>query len=407
MSPSSQSSTIDERDGNATHGTTAVGTGLTLVLVLGACGSGAASKARVAAARPDNGKRDAVAWTKEWARGDDSRDVSAGGAASEFKAAAGDSREYDDVAAPPLPSTVAAGENPSIDPAPSPPINTALSAGSTDDNDTWAEYLRYREQFRATGIEVHDVDVSTREVVHVVDANGKPVLGAHVELRGSDDNVLATRTTYADGRALFFPPKQSGQDAAPKYELRASIGDAHVDEDMNPESHDHTLTLDAPAAQADGVPLDVEFLIDATGSMGDEIEQLKANMVSVAKDIDKLSPRPDVRFAMTVFRDRGDEFVTRTFDFTADVDAFTTALQAVVANGGGDTPESVNAGLHDALAVPRWRGDDAIKLVFLVGDAAPHLDYSRRRRLRDRDGRRRAARDQDPPDRVERARRPG
>ena len=45
------------------------------------------------------------------------------------------------------------------------------------------------------------------------------------------------------------------------------------------------------------VALDVVFLIDATGSMGDEIEQLKANMVSVAEQIDKLTPRPDVRFA--------------------------------------------------------------------------------------------------------------
>jgi hypothetical protein len=62
--------------------------------------------------------------------------------------------------------------------------------------------------------------------------------------------------------------------------------------------------------------------------------------------------------------------------FTSDVAAFTDTLRAVVANGGGDTPESLNAGLHDALAEPAWRDGDTIKLVFLVADAAPHLDYT-------------------------------
>ena len=51
------------------------------------------------------------------------------------------------------------------------------------------------------------------------------------------------------------------------------------------------------------------------------------------------------------------------------------ALIAVVADGGGDTPESVNAALHDAIHKPKWRGGQTVSLAFLVGDAAPHLDY--------------------------------
>ena len=78
---------------------------------------------------------------------------------------------------------------------------------------------------------------------------------------------------------------------------------------------------------------------------------------------------------MTVYRDRGDLFVTRTFDFTVDVDDFTDALAEVRADGGGDTPEDLNAAFHEALTAPSWRGDDTVKLVFLVADAPPHLDY--------------------------------
>ena len=76
---------------------------------------------------------------------------------------------------------------------------------------------------------------------------------------------------------------------------------------------------------------------------------------------------------MTVYRDRGDSYVTRTFDFTDDLGSFSTALDEVVADGGGDTPEALGAALDEALTAPAWRSDDAVKLVFLVADAPPHL----------------------------------
>jgi hypothetical protein len=253
------------------------------------------------------------------------------------------------------------------------PVDSHLNAGSVDDNEKWEDFLRYRDDFLASGVPAHDVDVTNRYVLHVVDGDGKPVRGAHVELRNGSD-VLATRTTYADGRTLVFPPRPSGQDTSVNFTLAVSKGDAKTSVTLDRETRDQKITLkDAPVDG--GVKMDIEFLLDATGSMGDEIEQLKANMVSVAEQVDKMSPRPDVRFAITSYRDRGDEYVTRTVDFTGDLAAFTESLRAVVADGGGDTPESLNAGLHDAIAKPTWR-DDAIKLVFLVADAAPHLDYT-------------------------------
>ena len=77
--------------------------------------------------------------------------------------------------------------------------------------------------------------------------------------------------------------------------------------------------------------------------------------------------------------------MTRTFDFTGDVGGVPERARAVVADGGGDTPESRRTpGSHDAIDKPSWRGGDTVKLVFLVGDAAPHLDYPDDARLRGR-----------------------
>lgn len=133
------------------------------------------------------------------------------------------------------------------------------------------------------------------------------------------------------------------------------------------------LQLDTNAAPTAAIKVDVLFLLDTTGSMSDEIDRLKATIRSVSERLDELPSRPDLRIAMTVYRDEGDAYLTRTFDFTGDVGSFQGALAAVQAGGGGDEPEAVDEALADALAKPAWR-PDALGLVFLVADAGPHID---------------------------------
>ncbi|HET9770102.1 MAG TPA: VWA domain-containing protein, partial [Acidimicrobiia bacterium] len=235
-----------------------------------------------------------------------------------------------------------------------------LRAGSTDDNAAFADYLKYRDDFRRLGIKVRDIDVSVRHVVTVVDEAGAPLLGALVT--AGDQEVR----TGADGRALLFGDI-GGFDAR--------WGDRAVTVDFAPDAgREHRVTL--PVRRPEGrAKLDVLFLIDTTGSMGDEIDRLKDSVRSVSDRIAALPGDVDLRLGMTVYRDRNDLFVTRTFDFTSSVDVFKAALAEVRADGGGDTPEDLNAGLHQAVTDPSWRGDDTVKLVFLIADAPPHLDY--------------------------------
>jgi Mg-chelatase subunit ChlD len=246
-----------------------------------------------------------------------------------------------------------------------------LRAGSVDDNAAFADYLKYRDEFRRLGIRVHDIDVSVRHVVTVVDEAGQPLLGAKVT--AGDQEVR----TGADGRALLF-----GNIGG----FSARWGDRSVTVDNTGDAgREHRVTI--PVRRPEGrAKLDVLFLIDTTGSMGDEIDRLKDSVRSVAERISGLpgnagelhqppQPQTDLRLGMTVYRDRGDLFVTRTFDFTSSVDVFKAALAEVRADGGGDTPEDLNAGLHQAVTSPSWRGDDTVKLMFLIADAPPHLDY--------------------------------
>jgi hypothetical protein len=251
--------------------------------------------------------------------------------------------------------------------------NSGLRAGSVDDNTSWDDYLLYRLQFSDWGIEAHDIDVTERHIIRVVNTRGIPILGAEIEILGSNGRRITSMLTHADGTALFFPQVSDSGDGQ-NYTIVASKEGASEELSLNSDEREHRIVLDARSA-SDPVRLDVHFLIDATGSMSDEIQQLKDNMISVSERIHTLPSRPDVRFGMTIYRDRGDLFVSRTLDFTPDVEDFIRELDQVVAEGGGDYPESLNEGLHKAIHLPEWRQEETISIIFLIADAPPQLGY--------------------------------
>jgi hypothetical protein len=123
--------------------------------------------------------------------------------------------------------------------------------------------------------------------------------------------------------------------------------------------------------------VEVAFVLDSTGSMGGLIEGAKQKIWSIANAIIGRSPAPEVRIGLVSYRDRdGDEYVTRFFDLTDDIDAVFGSLQSFGADGGGDDLESVNQALHEAVTRMSWSKDpNVLKVVFLVGDYGPHMDY--------------------------------
>jgi hypothetical protein len=116
--------------------------------------------------------------------------------------------------------------------------------------------------------------------------------------------------------------------------------------------------------------IDVVFAVDTTGSMGGLLDGAKRTVWSIATHIRKTDPDADLRIGLVAYRDVGDDYVTKPFSLTADLDAVYGELATYQASGGGDTPEDVDAALDDSLHKMQWRSD-AKKLVFLVGDAPP------------------------------------
>jgi len=131
-----------------------------------------------------------------------------------------------------------------------------------------------------------------------------------------------------------------------------------------------------PPPPAPAPRIEVVFVLDTTGSMSGLIEGAKRKIWSIANQMASGQPRPDIRIGLVAYRDRGDDYVTRRVDLSADIDAIYAQLQQLSAGGGGDTPESVNQALHEAVEGLGWSRDPGVyRVVFLVGDAPPHSDY--------------------------------
>lgn len=123
--------------------------------------------------------------------------------------------------------------------------------------------------------------------------------------------------------------------------------------------------------------VDVVFALDTTGSMSALLDGAKRKIWEIARFIAQGQPAPELRIGLVAYRDVGDEYVTRFFDLTDDLDGVYQNLVSFAAGGGGDTPEHVAKALHEAVFRSSWSQDkNTLKIVYLVGDAPPHTDYS-------------------------------
>jgi len=143
-----------------------------------------------------------------------------------------------------------------------------------------------------------------------------------------------------------------------------------------------SLSLVRPAesapvpAPAKKPKVEVVFCLDTTGSMGGLIDGAKAKIWAICNQIAGGKPTPDLKVGLVAYRDKGDDYITKVVDLTDDLDKIHAQLKTFTAAGGGDLPEHVNQALYDAVHKVKWSADKkTLKIIFLVGDAPPHMDY--------------------------------
>jgi von Willebrand factor type A domain-containing protein len=251
-------------------------------------------------------------------------------------------------------------------PEPAPAAN--VRAGEWDDNANYRDYLRWVQQ-SPRGIA--RLDVSDRQFLVVEDAAGQPVPNCRIAITGGQRTVSLVST--ASGRALLFP-HAVGLDRGALTAV-ATCGQAAAQATIHIDGVDGITELKLatervlPARRT----VDLAFVLDTTGSMAEEIEAVKSTIRAVAAKLG--SDQTAVRIGLVEYKDRGDAEVTHAYPFSSDLAAFSRSVARITAGGGGDYPEDMQAGLSAALDQLEWRSDATARMLVVIGDAPPHLDY--------------------------------
>lgn len=245
-----------------------------------------------------------------------------------------------------------------------------LTAGEWKDNTNWGFFCNLVNagtvEFPSFGL-----DPRFRTAVTVKSAGGSPVINAKVRLLDKDNKVIWKAVTDKDGVAYLFttendvPVMVEAESDGKTERVELEQKQRNQQQTSKIEANDVSITLDAEGVKHKKT--EIMFIVDTTGSMADEMLFLQSEFGAIAKEVGT----QDTTYSVNFYRDEGDDYVTKCFDFTDDIEDIQKKLNAETADGGGDTPEAVDQILKETLTDGKW-SDDTVKIAFLIFDAPPH-----------------------------------
>lgn len=248
-----------------------------------------------------------------------------------------------------------------------------LTSGAWDDNLNFTFFRSYLDSMAA--LDGQDrawpfLSRANRLDVLVTNEAGAPLGDAVVTISGPSGEVVRA-PTRSDGHVFVHPSWYGLATATPL--LVSATRDGFAGSSPAAVGYSNVTVTVAGASASLPATLDVALVIDTTGSMGDEMTYLKAELENIVGDVRARFPGVAQRYALIVYRDMGDTYVVRSFDFTSVVPTFQSQLAAQMAGGGGDYPESPDLALA-ALGQLSWSPAAAARMVFWVADAPHHAD---------------------------------
>lgn len=245
-----------------------------------------------------------------------------------------------------------------------------LTAGEVNDFTKWKLWSDYNENEFKTFADTWRFYTKQRFTVQLQNKNKYAVVGQKVYLV----NAITKDTAWAaitdnTGKAELWGDSHAANNKTENYFIVAN-GYENVRKPSTFENDINRMYSNFDCTVNNTV--DIAFVVDATGSMGDEIEYMKLELEDVINQTFAKYNNLDLRAASVFYRDNGDEYLTKHVDFNNDLLKTLNFIKLQRAGGGGDMPEAVNSALSTALDSLHWSSNARAKLMFLILDAPPH-----------------------------------
>ena len=249
------------------------------------------------------------------------------------------------------------------------PQGGLVTAGEWNDLDNWAFYQKtlMKEPFKGFP---DDWQMYTNHRIAVaLTAKNKPAANATVTLFRNDTPIWTAKTDNLGRAELWVGAFQKEKELNPTL-LRLKVNEQWVSTATISETQVNRIALDETLPSPTNL-VQIAFMVDATGSMGDELEFLKMDLKKVINEVQKTNTQLKISTATVFYRDEGDEYVVKHSPFTEDINQTTEFISQQRADGGGDFPEAVDKALVQ-LNQLQWQPEARTRIAFLVLDAPPH-----------------------------------
>jgi hypothetical protein len=200
------------------------------------------------------------------------------------------------------------------------------------------------------------------------------VVDAPVSLINSQNEIIWSSRTNNKGNAELWPSLKN-KNQSDNQNLKIKIGNqvfknilTYSDKKVN------RLVLKNYSEENTEKKIDIAFMVDATGSMGDELEYLKEELTDVISKVQRKNQGVTVNMGSVFYRDKGEDYVTKVSDFSTDIDDTVNFIKEQSAEAGGDFPEAVETALDKSINDLEWSENATSRILFLVLDAPPHYD---------------------------------
>lgn len=214
--------------------------------------------------------------------------------------------------------------------------------------------------------------LTNRYAVLVKNKKGQPLADVQVELVNAKKNILWTSRTDNEGKADLWAGIFDRREGTNNLKIIASYnGKKHTIRKAKPYKKINNIRIKTDCNLSNKV--DIMFAVDATGSMGDEINFLKSELQNVIERVQKSDDELDIRLGSVFYRDVSDSYLTQSIPLDSDISKTVNFINNQRAGGGGDFPEAVDAALEETIQKQNWSKDAVARIVFLVLDAPPHM----------------------------------
>ncbi|MDP2176142.1 MAG: T9SS type A sorting domain-containing protein [Bacteroidota bacterium] len=265
------------------------------------------------------------------------------------------------------------------------PSSGQLTAGHWRDLDEWADWTKTNEDIGIKNLQkTWGIFPNQLYKLQLFDKNNELLSFAQVALINHDKKVIWQSVSNQDGIVYLWP--QLFEIAAftfNKHELKITVNE------KTQTIKDFTNYINAKKPlktnlEAKATPLlEIAFIVDATGSMGDEIRYLQSELTDVINRVQKRNRCLQIKTGSVFYKDHGDDYLTRVLPLSYNPATTVNFIGEQAAGGGGDFPEAIDVAIEQGINQLGWSNQHNPKIMFLVLDAPPHQDESSKKRMRD------------------------